>query len=244
MLKLLTRLLAVLLAGLILSGHAAHAQGHQRNEYVAPAHVQLDARYHHDHYYPAHGYVVSAVPHGSVSIAYGGGHYWYHGGVWFRASGPHFVVVAPPIGVVVPVLPPGYVSLWIGGAPYYYANDVYYAPMAGGYGVVVPPTGADQAQPFPAPVPTPAPMAATASVAATGQAAVPATAVTPARAPAPTTRPQPIVYPRNGQTPQQTEADHQSCNRWASQQRDAAADADVFERAVDACMDARGYTLR
>ncbi|MDE1948009.1 MAG: hypothetical protein KGL43_03500 [Burkholderiales bacterium] len=63
----------------------------------------------------------------------------------------------------------------------------------------------------------------------------------PAAAAAP---PDPVVYPRNGQSPQQTESDHRACDRWATTQPAAMADAGVFQRAVEACMDARGYTLR
>lgn len=63
----------------------------------------------------------------------------------------------------------------------------------------------------------------------------------PAAAP---TRPDPVVYPRNGQSPQQTESDHRACDSWATTQPAAMADAGVFQRAVQACMDARGYTLR
>ena len=42
----------------------------------------------------------------------------------------------------------------------------------------------------------------------------------------------------------QLEADRQECNRWATTQQAALADARVFQRAVAACMDGRGYTLR
>ena len=54
----------------------------------------------------------------------------------------------------------------------------------------------------------------------------------------------PVIYPRNGQSPAQTEADSRECNRWATTQQAAMADSSVFNRAVDACMDGRGYTLR
>lgn len=71
------------------------------------------------------------------------------------------------------------------------------------------------------------------------------------QAPAPTppvvippSRPEPIVYPRNGQDAQQTEADRQACDRWATTQQAAMSDATVFRRAVEACMDGRGYTMR
>lgn len=57
-------------------------------------------------------------------------------------------------------------------------------------------------------------------------------------------RPDPIIYPRNGQSAQQLEADRQECNRWATTQPAAMAEASVFYRAVEACMDGRGYTMR
>ncbi|CAD5370613.1 conserved exported hypothetical protein [Rubrivivax sp. A210] len=66
---------------------------------------------------------------------------------------------------------------------------------------------------------------------------------TPPAAPAPS-RADPVVYPRNGQDGTQTEADRQACDRWATTQPAALADAAVFKRAVEACMDARGYTLK
>jgi hypothetical protein len=62
--------------------------------------------------------------------------------------------------------------------------------------------------------------------------------------PLPPLTPDPVIYPRNGQSPEQTEADRQDCNRWATTQPAAMADASVFNRATAACMDGRGYTLR
>ena len=53
-----------------------------------------------------------------------------------------------------------------------------------------------------------------------------------------------VIYPRNGQSPEQTEADRRDCNRWAATQPDAVAHASVFIRAIAACMEARGYTVR
>jgi hypothetical protein len=56
--------------------------------------------------------------------------------------------------------------------------------------------------------------------------------------------PDPVIYPRNGQSSEQTEADRQACNRWATTQPAAMADASVFQRAAAACMEGRGYTVR
>ncbi|MFG6486994.1 hypothetical protein ACG04R_09945 [Roseateles sp. BYS78W] len=61
---------------------------------------------------------------------------------------------------------------------------------------------------------------------------------------APSRATEPVIYPRNGQSNVQLEADHRDCNRWATTQPSAMNDTSVFNRAVDACMDARGYTLR
>jgi hypothetical protein len=154
------------------------------------------------------------LPGGSISIGFGGVNFFFRGGVWFRSAPRGYVVVAPPMGIVAPVLPPAYVTLWIGGRPYYYADGVYYAIVPGGYQVVTPPPGADIAAPV-APPPPPA-------------AAVP----------------DPIIYPRNGQSPAQTEIDRRECNTWATTQPNAMNDARVFQRAVEACLDGRGYTLR
>lgn len=57
-------------------------------------------------------------------------------------------------------------------------------------------------------------------------------------------RPAAVVYPRNGQSYQQQEFDQRECNGWATTQQAAMADASVFHRAVEACMDGRGYTMR
>jgi hypothetical protein len=63
-------------------------------------------------------------------------------------------------------------------------------------------------------------------------------------APAAATAPDPVIYPRKGQSAAQQESDHRACNRWAASQQNAMNDGNVFQRAVQACMDGRGYTLR
>lgn len=55
--------------------------------------------------------------------------------------------------------------------------------------------------------------------------------------------PDPIFYPKRGQSAQQTEADLHDCNRWALNQPEAIARADVFHRATLACMQGREYTV-
>ena len=54
----------------------------------------------------------------------------------------------------------------------------------------------------------------------------------------------PLIYPRNGQDAAQTDADSNACSEWAGRQPNATTDPSVFRRGIEACMDARGYTLR
>jgi hypothetical protein len=72
------------------------------------------------------------------------------------------------------------------------------------------------------------------------EADVPRTARPVPAAPAP----EPIFYPRNGQSAEAAETDRRDCNRWATTQRGAMADASIFQRATLACMEGRGYTVR
>lgn len=56
--------------------------------------------------------------------------------------------------------------------------------------------------------------------------------------------PEPIFYPKNGQSTATLENDRRDCNRWATTQLNAMADASIFQRATYACMEGRGYTVR
>ncbi|HEY4958416.1 MAG TPA: hypothetical protein VII31_11425 [Caldimonas sp.] len=55
---------------------------------------------------------------------------------------------------------------------------------------------------------------------------------------------EPIFYPKNGQSMATTESDRRECNRWATTQPGAMADASIFQRATFACMEGRGYSAR
>jgi len=192
------------------------------------AHEHYDERHGHNHYYPERGLRVRELPREARPIAWHGERYWFHEGVWYRPIGPRFVVVAPPFGVFVPVLPAFATLVVIGGTSFYYANDAYYRYDAarGGYEVVAPPEGA--------------PVAATA----------------PASAPPPGE--DLFVYPRNGQNPDQQARDRYECHRWAADQTGfdptrpaggvdpaaAVAKRGEYRRAQQACLEARGYTVR
>jgi hypothetical protein len=142
--------LGVVLAAGVLVACSVHAQDRRHREAGEPfrtPHMVFDNRYRHGHYYPAVGYSVSVLPPGNLSLRFGNGRIYFHGGVWFRPADSGFVVVRPPVGVIVPVLPPAYNTVWMGGSPYYYANDVYYVEAPGGYAVAAPPAGAETGAP-------------------------------------------------------------------------------------------------
>jgi len=153
-------------------------------------------------------------------VVHGGSRFYFSGGVWYRPSGPRFSVVVPPIGLIVPFLPPYYATIWVGGVPYYYANEVYYAHRGGGYVVVEPPKEEIVSQ-------TPPPAD------------------------------QMFIYPRLGQNEKQQADDKYACHQWAVNQtgfdptqppggtstQSVEKRAD-YQRAMGACLDGRGYTVK
>jgi hypothetical protein len=189
------------------------------------AHQHFDERFSHHHAYFDRGYVVRAAPHDGYAIVRGRDNFWYSRGEWYRHSGPRWVVVSAPIGAFVPILPPFYTTVWFGGLPYYYANETYYTWDGGQreYRVVDPPNQNESA----------------------GTTQQPGSD-------------QLFVYPKNGQSPEQQSRDRYECHHYAVEQTgydptqsgggvaaDAAASkrADYF-RAEEACLDARGYSVK
>ena len=207
------------LLGASLVGSAALA--HEQRGPGPAAQSHYDGRYQHNHAYPARGYAVGVRPAGAIAVNHMGQSYWYGGGVWYGERGRSWVVVGPPIGVFVPVLPPFYTTVWFGGAPYYYANDTYYAwrDSDQGYQVVEAPGGATPQAP------------ATADI---------------------------YMYPRNGQDADMQAKDRYECHRWSADQTgfdptrtsggvaatDAQGKREDYFRAMGACLEGRGYSVK
>ena len=182
-----------------------------------------DNRYRHDRYYPPRGYAVPVMPRDHRVVPYRGVKYYYHGGVWYRPSGTRFVVVLPPVGLVVPFLPPFYTTIWVSGFPYYYSAGIYYVwrPEQSAYVVTEPPPESEVSE-------------------------------------EPATPDQLFVYPKKGQSEQQQATDRYQCHRWAADQtgfdptrpggnvpeaQHATKRAD-YQRAMKACLEARGYSVQ
>lgn len=235
-----------LLLALSLCLASLQCQAQERHGFHQGWNMRHDGRFQHNHYYPVPGQVVPGLAYGNVMVRFNGQPFYFQGGYWLRPYNGRYLVVTPPLGIVVPILPPQSVTLMMGGLVYFYANGTYYSPLAGrGYVVVPPPARIEQAQVLPPGVPlplsppiglpqplypSPAPMV-TAPV-------VPAPVVTaPASA-------EPIIYPRQGQSAEQRQSDQAECQRWALSQPNASQDPSIRARGFDACMDARGYTVR
>ena len=211
-------------------GHGGHAR--------APEHY--DNHFNHNHYYYQRGVVVPAVPGRPYVVAHGGEHFYYSGGVWYAPRGPSFVVVGPPVGVFVPVLPPFYTTVWFGGVPYYYANNTYYVYGGEqGYEVVE------------------APGDPSAAIAGPQGPEYPGAPPPAANGPPPEGEDL-FIYPQNGQSPDQQATDRYECHKWAASQsgfdptqagggvapdQTVAKGAD-YRRAMRACLEGRGYSVR
>ena len=196
-------------------------QRHTHRDWYRESRRGWDTRYHHNRYYPARGHYVRALPHGYHTVYYARTPYYVWHGVWYRPYGTYFTIVAPPVGLVIPFLPPFYTTLWVGGSPYYYANETYYTHYPrGGYVVSSPP---------PSSVSETAPESDWL-----------------------------YSYPNRGQSESQQADDRYACHRWAMDQTGydpmlplgGVPESEIirkrndYQRALGACMEARGYTVR
>jgi hypothetical protein len=160
---------------------------------------------------------------GGYGGGYGGGHGGYHGGWYGGYRGWYYGGWWYPWAVTIPYLPFYYQTIWVGGYPYYYADGTYYAPTADGYMTVNPPQGAVNQ--------------------------VPPSAPSVERL---------FIYPRKGQSEELQARDRYECHRWAvsqthydptqpnsgvpgTQLNQMRAD---YQRAMGACLDGRGYTMK
>jgi len=197
----------------------------QEPHHGPPGHAEhFDARFGHNHYYSERGMIVRAVPGRPYGVYRGGVRYYYSGGVWYAPRGGAFVVVGAPIGAFVPILPPYYTTVWVAGAPYYYADDTYYAWRAdqNGYEVVDP----------------------------MGEPGVASTEAPP--------NDDLFIYPQNGQSQEQQASDKYECHKWSNSQTgydptqpgggvpadQAAGKRADYLRAMHACLEGRGYSVR
>lgn len=142
-----------------------------------------------------------------------------------------------PGGGWVHTLPPGHRLYHHRGRRFYFYDGFWYERGRGGYFVVRPPIGLH--------VPAPPPIIV---------APRPASPVLP---PQDSARP-PFVYPRNGQSAEVQAADRYECHTWSTGQtgfdptkiggavpaEEHSFRSNQYQRAVNACLAARGYSVR
>jgi hypothetical protein len=230
------------------ASHGGFIQAAAGAHYAGTAHYAAGGRaygYSHAYGYGARGgYGVRGGYGYGYRPAWGGG-YW-HGGFWPAAyygwSYPLFLGFLPAV----------YATYWWGGIPYYYVDNVYYTWNAADNGYVA----AD-----PPPVSDGGYSGDVNAAAAAGPDAGNAVDNTPpdvAQGQAPGASAPYLgimAYPRNGQTEQQQSTDKFQCHTWAKGQAgfdptsQASANASAsarsaYGRAMSACLEARGYTVR
>jgi hypothetical protein len=243
----LTTLCVVAMAGV---ASRAEAAPHRSNGGGLSSHgsvsINVGSRGHVGHYRGGHNYYGGDGwrGHGYRSYGWGGWNGW--GGLYTGLS----------LGLAVPLLANGYSSSWYGGSPYYYADDVYYVnyPQRG-YRVLSPSERViTEHYVYESPSPAPVVAAPPANVAPTpsyARESSPTSSPTQSKTPAQTLT-QLYAYPKNGQTATQSTFDRIECERWGSGQtgyspgqsvEDANRKAD-YQRAVSACLEGRGYTVK
>jgi hypothetical protein len=209
------RLIAVFWAGMLLLGAAQLADADP-----PLSRHKIKKKVHDARYYPARGEFIRTLPRRSKVVVHAGIRYHYFGGVWYRPHRSHFIIASPPIGAIVPFLPPYYTIIWVSGRPFYYANDIYYTHSGDGYVVVAPPKGEVGKE-------------------------VPSSS-------------QLFIYPSKGQSPEQQADDRYACHSWAVSQTgydptrlggeegqvDKKQAREDYHRAMGACLEARGYSVK
>lgn len=212
--------------------------------------INVGSRGHGGHYRGGHNYYggYGWRGYGYGSYGWGGWNGW--GGLYTGLA----------LGLTIPLLANGYSngysSSWYGGSPYYYADDGYYVSYPQrGYRVLSPSERVITEHyvyesPSPAPVVAAPPMSGAPTPSYVQQAAP---AQTQPQAPV---QPQPqaqlYAYPNKGQTATQSTFDRIECERWGSEQtgyrpsqsvEDAKRKAD-YTRAISACLEGRGYSVK
>lgn len=165
----------------------------------------------------------------------------------------------------LPVLPFGYATYYWGGLPYYYYDNAYYQwdPSYNGYVATDPPPVAQSGSNEPAPGDVPdgsdAPSADYVPAPQSNDSPLPESSNSVASSAA-SAGPRGnwggaadiFVYPRNGQSEQQTATDRFECHKWSVSQTGFDPTRSVnlqgtstdYRRAMGACMDARGYSVK
>ena len=171
------------------------------------------------------GRIVRTMPWGYREIRHSSHRYFFADGLWYQPWGSSYISIGAPLGVVISTLPLGFVTYNIGGYLHYRYADTWYRRHDSGYIVVERPANA--------------PVSDDDSAADSDGDAL-------------------YAYPRDGQTEERQAQDRFECHEWAVGQTGydpslvspAGSDAGQLDkrpdylRAITACLESRGYTVR
>lgn len=183
----------------------------------------LDSRHKHNRYYPKHGAIFNDLPRGYRTVKHRNERYYFYNGIWYRSHQNNFLVSIPPVGLTLSFLPDLYTTIWFGNLPYYYAAGVYYRwlPRERVYEIIDPPKETEIIEPSEMPE-------------------------------------QLFIYPKERQSEQMQADDRYECHRWSSDQtgfNPSQSSGGVperlydskkadYQRAMKACLEARGYSVQ
>ncbi len=168
------------------------------------------------------GIRVTVLPAKHRVVRVKGAKYFYHDGVYYKRSKNSYVVVRAPVGIRLSILPRGFISFYVGPRRYFYVNETYYIYDTKRKDYVV----VDE------------PEIEEGEVEIIEEELEPVDDI--------------FVYPSNGQTDEQTDKDRYECHRWAVEQtgfdpslpNQNPDDRANYIRALTACLEGRGYTVR
>lgn len=172
---------------------------------------------------PNYGRVVTRLPPGYRDYYWRGRPYYYAGGHWYNRRGASYVVVGAPFGLFVSYLPSYYSTVWVGGSRYYYVDDTYYSydPLRRGYIVTRSPYGDDAGY-------------------------------DEDYGDDESVQDELYIYPTRGQSEQQQADDKYECHKWSfeqtgfdpTQMQHESSKREQYDRALTACLTARGYSVK
>jgi hypothetical protein len=175
---------------------------------------------------PNYGRVVTRLPPGYRDYRWRGNPYYYSGGSWYSRRGSSYIVVGAPFGLYVDYLPSYYSTVWVGGSRYYYADDTYYTydTSRRGYIVTHSPYNDDEER---------SDSEDSGSSSANAEDEL-------------------YIYPVKGQSEQQQADDKYQCHKWSfdqtgydpTQMEHDSGKREQYDRALTACLTARGYSVK
>lgn len=205
---------SVAFGGLVVITKAEAAPYHDKHHGKAVGHKSKAQVFHRI------GHRIHILPNKHKSMTVRGIKYFYHAGVFYQRASAGFVVVTSPVGAHINALGRGFISFQVGARRYFHVNATYYIrdKKTKEYIVIDKPKGAP------------------------GQL-VAANKPTSGKI---------FIYPRENQKKAKQGQDRYECHLWAveksgldpSHSEYLTEDKGDYHRAITACLEGRGYTVR